>query len=141
MTLAKPVIASSTGGSAELVVHGTTGYLFEADNIDLLAEQIEHYSQRRELIASHGSAGETRAQNLMSEEFSNAAAIERLKRTAVEPAYQLPHMARFWFGLPGQYFSVRRAPQITIGFALNRLSARARGILMRPINAIRRLQF
>jgi len=141
MTLGKPVVASSTGGSAELVVHGTTGFLFEADAIDQLAEHLKRYSTDPELIAAHGSAGETRATSLMSDEFSNAAAIERMRVTAAGPAYQLPQMARYWFSLPGHYFSVRRAPQITIGFIVGRLSVRARGILMQPVNAIRRLGF
>lgn len=140
MALGKPVIASSAGGSAELVADCETGRLFDVDNSELLAEHLQYYATQPDLVLTHGAAAEARAQQLMSREFSNAAAIERLVETASAPAYRLPSMARYWFDLPSRYFSARHAPQFAVGFVVNRLSARARGFALRPINAIRRLR-
>lgn len=140
MALGKPVVASSAGGSAELVVDGETGRLFDVENAELLAERLHYYATQPALVLEHGAAAAARAHQLMSREFSNAAAIERLVHTANAPAYRLPSMARYWFDLPSRYFSPRRTPQFAVGFVVNRLGARARGFALRPVNALRRLR-
>ena len=141
MMLGKPVIASFLGGSAELVRHGETGQLFDATETQMLAKYVKRYADNPALVVAHGAAAAVRATEMMSAKFSNGAAIERMKLTAAGPAYQLPHIAKYWFGLPNQYFSVRRAPQITVGFICTRLGERGHALAMRPINAIRRHQF
>lgn len=138
MALGKPVVASDAGGSAELVVAGETGYLFDVRRIEALAEHLKRYAGDGGLVAAHGTAARARAASLMSHEHSNAAAIERLAQTAASAAYRLPHMAQFWFDLPSRYFSVRFAPQLALGFAVDRLRSRARGALMKPVNMLRR---
>jgi len=131
MIAGKPVIASEGGGSAELVLPGTTGYLFSPDNINALTELLAHYALNVELALAHGSEAQKRAQTLTSDEFSNASAIERLVHTATLTPYKLPEIARYWFSLPGLYFSeIGRGPKITLSFIRTRLAGRARRIVV-----------
>jgi glycosyltransferase involved in cell wall biosynthesis len=138
MVLGKPVVASSRGGSAELIVPGETGQLFDPTDTDDLARHLAAYAKDPALAVAHGEAAQRRAGEIMSHDYSNAAAIERLKHTATMPAYQLPNIARYWFSLPGHYFSVHRAPRITVGFILTRLAGRTRNFFVQPLSAVRR---
>lgn len=138
MVLGKPVIASAHGGSAELIAPGETGQLFDPSDGHDLAKHLATYAADPEFVAVHGEAARARASQIMSHEFGNLAAIERLKHTATLPAYQLPNIARYWFSLPGHYFSVHRAPRITIGFILTRLAGRTRNAFVQPVSALRR---
>lgn len=139
MLVGKPVVASEGGGSAELVLPGDTGFLFPPDDTAVLADRLEQYSRHPELLQAHAAAASARARDLMSHEFSNLAAIERLKRTATLTPYRLPNIARYWFALPGHYFSAAgRGPRITVSFILTRLAGRARNLARRPVAALRR---
>lgn len=139
MLVGRPVIASSGGGSAELVIPGETGFLFAPDDVRALPDALERYATSPGLIAAHGASALTRAENLMSHEFSNLAAIERLKKTAALDPYRLPHIARYWFELPGHYFSAAgRGPRITVAFVLTRARGRMINVVRRPLGAIRR---
>jgi glycosyltransferase involved in cell wall biosynthesis len=140
MLVGKAVVASDGGGSAELVVPDETGFLFDPARAGSLSEYLERYAREPQLIAAHGDAGASRARSIMTGEFSNAAAIERLKATTKLPPYRLPNIARYWFALPGHYFSAAgRGPRITAAFILTRLRGRVVNLLRRPLGAIRRV--
>ena len=140
MLTGKPVVASAGGGSAELVLPGETGFLFDPDDASALPAALELYARDPALVAAHAAAATNRALNLMDHEFSNLAAIERLKQTAVLAPYRLPNIARYWFALPGHYFSADgRGPRITVAFILTRLKGRVVHQVRRPLGAIRRL--
>jgi len=138
MLVGKAVIASEGGGSAELVAPGETGFLFPPEDISVLADRLATYAGDPELVSAHGRAARARAQQLTTHEFSNAAAIERLKSTAVQEPYRLPNIARYWFALPGHYFSAEgRGPRITVMFILTRLKGRAMRLLRHPLRTVR----
>lgn len=140
MLCGKPVVASAGGGSAELVLPGQTGYLFEPTDDGALAEALERYAGDPALVAEHATSARLRAQDLMTHEFSNRAAIERLTLTArTATPYRLPDIARYWFALPGHYFSAAgRGPGITVSFILTRVRGRVVRQLRRPLGVVRR---
>jgi len=138
MLVGKAVIASEGGGSAELVAPGLTGFLFPPDDVSVLVDRLAAYAGDQTMIDAHGQAAHERAQQLMTHEFSNAAAIERLKQTASQEPYRLPNIARYWFALPGHYFSAEgRGPRITVMFILTRLRGRAKRMLRHPLRTLR----
>jgi PEP-CTERM/exosortase A-associated glycosyltransferase len=53
----KPVIASDIGGHRELIEHDKTGFLFQADNSEALANTILHVIDDQELLTSIGNNG------------------------------------------------------------------------------------
>jgi len=59
--MARPVIASRTGGLPEVVVHGKTGLLFEPGDADGLAEAVTRLLTRPDLSEAFGKAGRARA--------------------------------------------------------------------------------
>jgi glycosyltransferase involved in cell wall biosynthesis/peptidoglycan/xylan/chitin deacetylase (PgdA/CDA1 family) len=66
MALGKPVIATSGGGTNEIVVDNETGFLINRSNPDQLAEKIEILLDDNELRAKMGVAGKKRIENLFS---------------------------------------------------------------------------
>ena len=60
MALAKPVIATSGGGTNEIVIDQETGYLVEKSNPTELAEKMEFLLNNNELRMKMGSAGRKR---------------------------------------------------------------------------------
>jgi glycosyltransferase involved in cell wall biosynthesis len=60
MAAAKPVIATDTGGTAELVVDGLTGYVVPAGDSDVLAERMGSLCQDSEARRKMGEAGRRR---------------------------------------------------------------------------------
>ncbi|MFF1634414.1 glycosyltransferase family 4 protein [Leifsonia sp. NPDC058248] len=139
MLAGKAVVASELGGSAELVSDGTTGFLFHPDDTTALADALERYARDPELRTAYATAAESRARELIDHEFSNANAIERLKRTASAEPYRLPNIARYWFSLPGHYFATAgRGPRITLSFIRTRLRGRLGAVVKRPLAALRR---
>lgn len=138
MLVGKPVVASEGGGSAELVVPGETGFLFDPDETGALADRLAAYASDPRMVAAHAAAAAKRAGSLMSHEFSNLAAIERLKHTATLEPYRLPNISRYWFALPGHYFSAGAGQRITISFILTRVRGRVANLVRRPLGAVRR---
>ena len=61
-----PVVATNVGGNAELVEHGTTGFLVAAHSSDELAAAILTYADDPALARRHGAAGRRRVQDLFS---------------------------------------------------------------------------
>jgi hypothetical protein len=139
----KPVVASSSGGSAELVTDGVCGFLYPPGDTVALADALELYARDPALAFSHGRAAIERAGAVNASGFDNAAAIARLKSVASAPAYRLPNAARYWFALPGMFFAAQNSgSRITVAFALTR-GARALRRSMRAAavagrNAVRR---
>lgn len=144
MALGRAVVASSSGGSAELVAEGVTGRLFDVDDVDSLAAALEDYARDRASAAEHGAAAPARLEALMGGAHTNAAAIERLRAVAATgEGYRLPEMAQYWFALPGAYASLgATSARAAAGLLLDRLRTRSGlvgRVLARPGAVARRL--
>lgn len=72
MQMARPVIASRTGGLAEIVVDGETGMLFENENTTALAEAVTFLLAHRDAARRMGLAGRKRAQKFSIRAFADA---------------------------------------------------------------------
>ena len=60
MACAKPVIATNSGGSPEMVADGATGYLFEPNDAPALAEKITVLLENNDRAKRMGWAGRER---------------------------------------------------------------------------------
>ncbi len=56
-----PAVATSVGGTPELVVDGETGYLVPKKDIDALAKALERYILSPLVLKQHGAAARKRA--------------------------------------------------------------------------------
>ncbi|MFP5250981.1 MAG: glycosyltransferase family 4 protein [Actinomycetes bacterium] len=138
MLSGKAVVASNAGGSAELVDPGVTGWLYDPDDIEELAAHLERYATDRATARAHGVAARARAESLMTEEFSNAAAISKLQTAATLEPYRLPNIARYWFALPGHFAAMTASPRITVPFIMTRVKGRAKRWVIAPVAAVAR---
>jgi glycosyltransferase involved in cell wall biosynthesis len=140
MIVGKPVLATNRGGSAELVVPGTTGEVFAPEDGGALVDALARYAADPALIAAHGLAGSSRAHALLGGEHGNAAIIERMVATATLPSYRLPEIARYWFDLPRRYYEVSEVGnRVTARFLATRVLGRAYGIARRPLGFVKRM--
>jgi glycosyltransferase involved in cell wall biosynthesis len=126
MALGRAVVASSSGGSAELVAEGLTGRLFDVEDVASLAAALEAYARDRSTAAAHGAAAPGRLETLMGGAHTNAAAIERLRAVAAAgDGYRLPEAAQYWFALPGAYASLgATSARAAAGLLLDRIRTR-----------------
>ena len=60
MALAKPVVATNHGGTGEIVVDKTTGFLVEAKNVEEMAGKIEFLLDNEETAKAMGNVGRER---------------------------------------------------------------------------------
>jgi glycogen(starch) synthase len=72
----RPVICSSRGGLPEIVRNGVTGLIVDARRPDQLAQAIETYARRPDLVKVMGEAARQRAQD----EFSLSRFVEQFAR-------------------------------------------------------------
>ena len=63
MALARPVIATSGGGTGEIIVDDETGYLVNQSNPDILTEKMILLLDNPELRSKMGIAGKIRIMN------------------------------------------------------------------------------
>jgi glycosyltransferase involved in cell wall biosynthesis len=73
MALAKPIIATEGGGTAEIVQHRTTGFLIAPKSPDVLAEKIQQLMHDDQLAIQMGQAGK----KIIQEQFT----IEKMCNT------------------------------------------------------------
>lgn len=143
MTLGKPVVASRSGGSAELIEPGRTGALFDADDVAGLADALAAYAADPASARRHGAAAPDRLAAVLGAGRDNAAAIERLTALVGTEGYRLPHAARYWFELPGAYASLgATSARAAVGLLANRVRTRSGSVgrlLRHPGVAVRKL--
>lgn len=136
--LGKPVVATASGGSTELVRPDINGFLFDPEQPDDLADRLERYARDAELVARHQEAARERAAYLAAPERGNPAAIERMRGLIGQPAYQLPEIARFWFTLPSLYVLTHSRSRMTATYLVRIFFIRTRNFLRDPIGSTRR---
>jgi glycosyltransferase involved in cell wall biosynthesis len=153
IVLGKAVVASSSGGSAELVAtedqvrtgaaDAATGAVFDPDDIGGFADALQAYANDPDLVWRHGAAAPDRLASILGAGHDNAAAIERLASLIGTEGYSLPQIARYWFELPGAYSSLgATSARAAAGLLVSRLRSRSGlvGRAMRtPLSSARRL--
>ncbi len=93
LALGRPVIATSSGAGAELIVDGESGRLVAPDDIAALARALDDYAADADLVTRHGRAAAVRAETIASGPFTLPAAISTL--TAALSAQPAPLPARW----------------------------------------------
>ena len=63
MALAKPVVATDSGGTKELIINGETGFLTKQEDFCEMAEKIEYFLENRENAINYGLNGFLRISN------------------------------------------------------------------------------
>ncbi|WP_209560392.1 glycosyltransferase family 4 protein [Frigoribacterium sp. PvP032] len=125
MIAGRAVVASDAGGSAELVVPGDTGSLFDLDDPRSLSDALAEYAADPDLALRHGAAAARRADEILGGANGNDAAIDRLESLVGGPAYRLPDIARYWFELPDAYSSLgATSARMALGLLASRLRTR-----------------
>jgi glycosyltransferase involved in cell wall biosynthesis len=66
MAAGKPVIATRVGGNPEAVLDGATGFLFQPDDVETLAEKIIQLSEDGSLRQRMSAAARSRAEDVFS---------------------------------------------------------------------------
>lgn len=66
MATGLPIVATATGGNAELIVAGVNGRLVPPGDIKALAEAIVAYAEDAQMRREHGRASRTRAESAYS---------------------------------------------------------------------------
>jgi len=105
MILGKPVIASSTGGSSELVDPTRTGHLVDPDDPEQLISALESYLAEPDLLAVHGEAGRVRSELFDANgEFGSTTLLATIRAAiaAATPAStrSVPSFLESWLELP-----------------------------------------
>jgi glycosyltransferase involved in cell wall biosynthesis len=138
LSLGKPVLATRTGGSTEIIESGVNGFLFDVGHPGSLADDLALYARDPELVRRHGQAALASIARYTRHEHSNAAAIAALKKVAGAPKpYKLPAIAGYWFSLPA-LVSANPGSALTMTYLLSRLWRRIGSFSRNPIAAVRR---
>jgi len=82
MAMARPIVATATGGTAELVVDGETGLLFAPHDADALARHLARLAANADLRRALGAAGRRRVETRFTE-ARHLEEIESLYRSAL----------------------------------------------------------
>ncbi|WP_161494125.1 glycosyltransferase family 4 protein [Microcella alkaliphila] len=135
--LGKPVIATNSGGSAELVKDTHNGFLFDADAPGQLADRLQRYIEAPDLLRLHALAARQHAESLASPEWSNLAAIERLSAVASAVPRSSGDVADEWFAKVG-YRPGRSRLGVIVRYRYRRLVTRTRNFLTDPVGSVRR---
>jgi glycosyltransferase involved in cell wall biosynthesis len=99
LALGVPVIATATGGSAE-IVDGSSGVLVPPGDVGALATALARYAADRRLLARH-AAGAVRRTDALAADRESRPLIDVLSSASAAAPAELPAIARVWFGLPG----------------------------------------
>lgn len=135
--LGRPVIATRSGGSPELVEDGRNGFLVDPESTSEIADALEHYARAPELLAEHGKAAVARAHWLASPETGNVAAIEIMRSLAEREVVGLPAIAETWFALAATAGSTT-SWELTARQAARRVRTMGRNFARDPIGSVRR---
>ena len=66
MAAGKPVIGTPIGSSAEMIVHGVTGYILPADPITEIADRVVELARDRTQSRTLGARGRQRAESVFT---------------------------------------------------------------------------
>jgi glycosyltransferase involved in cell wall biosynthesis len=138
LALGKPVVATRTGGSMELIDDGENGFLFDPDDAMDLARHLQYYAENPDQLPVHGEAAQAKVDWVHSAEHSNFAAIDRLQRVVVEEeVYRLPAYAETWMSFP-ELFSAESGSGVTAKYVRGRLKSMVVNFSRHPIATVRR---
>jgi len=96
LALGLPVVTTSSGAGAELVIDGHCGRLVDPDDFAELGRALDDYAASEALRASHSEAARNRADEIVSGADSIVTAIETLRAAPARAAGSLPERWRRW---------------------------------------------
>lgn len=134
----KPVIASSTGGGAEIVSDEENGFLVAPDDIDALTERLARYARDPELLARHARTAVARARQLADDEWGNPAAIARLESLVGATRPRLPLSTVDWLAAPERIVRAHPRGLLTVRYGLHLARQRGARLLRDPLGVLRR---
>jgi glycosyltransferase involved in cell wall biosynthesis len=138
LLLGKPVVASATGGSVELVVDGESGYLVEPDDIGAWAARLERLAEDPELLEVLSAGAAMRAEALVAAN-SPSNVVSLLQEATLAPGYRLPATVVGWLDAPAAYPTA--SVTVLSSFArLRNTGRRLRRMLGDPVGTVRRAQ-
>lgn len=135
LSLGKPVVATATGGSVELVTQEVNGFLFSPDDPSELANHLERYATDRQLLDQHGRASASRAAELGDPAVGNQGAIARMTALVGMPAYSLPEISRMWFAIASSHAPDRGPRSLRWKYHLQVLRSRSQNFLKDPVGS------
>jgi glycosyltransferase involved in cell wall biosynthesis len=102
LALGKPVIVSQTGAGAELIVHGTEGFLFDPENLDSLVEALRSAMDDVEALPVLGANALARSE-VIAQKYPLEDVIRRVEaivQSGPSGFLSLPRLASFWTDSP-----------------------------------------
>lgn len=96
LAIGLPVITTSSGAGAELVMDGVCGRLVDPDDFAALGEAIDAYARDENLRAAHSSAARRRADELVQGPTSVSTAIDAVREAAASAPRALPSRWAAW---------------------------------------------
>ena len=102
LALGKPVVATRSGATPELVEHERVGLLVELGDVGALAAALRRYATDRALLAEHGSHAAERARELALRHPLTPVLdrMEQIARAASPTLRRLPHLWLSWLTVP-----------------------------------------
>ncbi|MEO8527474.1 MAG: glycosyltransferase [Pseudolysinimonas sp.] len=136
LALGKPVLATASGGSLEVVVDGETGFLVDPEDIDELAERLERLALDRALLAEQSRGATVRAEQVAGSSDLGSL-IELLTATAATPGLVLPATVVDWLDAP-ELFSSPTLRGLRVFVGVRHLGRRLLAALRHPRAVLRR---
>jgi glycosyltransferase involved in cell wall biosynthesis len=138
LAVGRPVLASNTGGSVELVGSGVNGELFDPDDIDDLVQLLAKFCLDPQRAESMRVAARLRADYLMTATLDVDDVIDTLEATRAAPSAIVPEHRRFWLESL-EKLAIVKAPKLLRLFAgQRRWGRRFSRVLRDPRPAVRR---
>lgn len=100
LLLGRPVIATRSGGTPELVAHGRTGFLVAPNSVDELADRLEQYATDSELLCRHSAAAAHGAVDVIASTDSPSEVVRKLRAAAKTEVAPLPAAITALWDLP-----------------------------------------
>lgn len=90
LLLGRPVVATRSGGSPELVAHGRTGFLTAPDSTEELSAYLERYATDPELLRRHQDAAANVAEGVLASGATADEVVETLRAASAQAVSPLP---------------------------------------------------
>lgn len=104
MVLGLPVVGTDSGATPEMITEGQNGYLYKSGDVAELVNRLGKYTNDRELIKTHGTAAQAKAEAMMRGPYNATALYKRLVELVNDKSWQphrTLHFSHRWLEYPG----------------------------------------